>query len=172
MLKGLITPWVGKNSLFDSLLALLVTCRWPMEVSQLSLCLGPLLWSSSWAPGVRAQECLWHVSGYLWHPDISSHFLWSGNRVLELLGCMSQVTHWLHGKSVPSTLLPSIEHVPRLSDCWSGLQGTSARPQQRSILRPSFRISLKFSCGLENRENGYILPYVLKTRSSKGGGFR
>ena len=55
----------------------------------------------------------------------------------------------------PLYLVTIHRNVLGLSDFWSGLQGTSARPQQGSIVGNSFKISLQFSCDLEIRGNGY-----------------
>lgn len=112
-------------------------------------------WSSPEVLFLRAWDALSHFPGSLWPPDLSSRFLWWRNGVLRHIRSCVKGAHWVYGKSVPSTLLPSIENVLGFSDFWSGLQGTSARPQQGFIVGNSFRISLQFSCDLEIRGNGY-----------------
>lgn len=49
-------------------------------------------------------------------------------------------------------------------DCKLPGLGQVQRLSQGSVLGSPFRISVQFSCGLENGEQGYILPWVLQSR--------
>lgn len=152
MFKGLITLGVGQNRASVTLwVGLLVSCRWQREGVPALYTLGPPLRPSSWGPEMPSHTLL-VLYGLLTFPQ---RFLWWRNGVLRHITSCVIGAHWVHGKSVPSTLLPSIENVLGLSDFWSGLQGTSARPQQRFIAGTSFRISLQLVCDLEIRGSGY-----------------
>lgn len=152
MFKGLITLGVGQNRASVTLwVGLLVSCRWQREGVPALYTLGPPLRPSSWGPEMPSHTLL-VLYGLLTFPQ---RFLWWRNGVLRHITSCVIGAHWVYGKSVPSTLLPSIENVLGLSDFWSGLQGTSARPQQGFIVGTSFRISLQLVCDLEIRGSGY-----------------
>lgn len=103
MFKELIVPRVGENRAFVTRVALPVTCRWQMEVSQLSMLL-----VLSWA-GLRSGDSLSHFPSYLM---ASWPFLnFPSMKKLGLEDVRSCAPGW-----ILSTwqICPSIENVPGL----------------------------------------------------------